>query len=267
MNLENRNVAFVVCHPAHLLTVAGMVVRLKPRILTLTKTDTGAGQGQGQLIRSVLAMMGLGDLLTSLDMDEDDSYRQLLAKDHTSFLAWPSKIKRWLQETSPSVVLGDAYEASNVQHDIGSLMLDTALRECRSEGLEIERGEIPLLNRPAGDEDMSLHFGSFSSGLRETFALDDRELAVKKQAVDLSTRFDPQVELLSPVFPSPDQEEYRFVGLERDYTVPPEGLSLFYDLYGSMQVEMGKYGEAILFREHFIPLVRSMQAASKFTPG
>lgn len=259
MTLEDENVAFVVCHPAHLLTVAGMVMRLRPHILTLTKTDIGAGARQGELIQNVLSMMGLSDRLTSLNIDEDETYRQLLDGEYEELLSWPGQIKDWLDKVSPTVVIGDAYEASNIQHDIGSMMLDEALKECSAEGKSIERLEIPLLNRRFDDEDMTLHFGMFSTGSFEEFHLNESEVQLKKEAVKLARQFDPQVELLSPVFPSPETEVYRKVDAGRDYSLPPEDLALFYDLWGSMQMESGKYEKVILFGEHFLPLVGKVE--------
>ena len=57
--MDRRRIGFVVSHPAHLLTVVGMVLRWRPQVLLLTSSAAPAAAGQGYLVRRGLAMIGL----------------------------------------------------------------------------------------------------------------------------------------------------------------------------------------------------------------
>lgn len=102
----DQRAAFVVSHPAHLLTVLGMVLRWRPSILMLVEAPTGPGAGQEDLVREGLELAGLDNQCDALRFDEDESCRRALAGDHGFHLELGARIQDWLEEVNPDVVFG-----------------------------------------------------------------------------------------------------------------------------------------------------------------
>ena len=257
--MDPSSPAFVVSHPAHLLTVAGMVMRWSPSILILTKTDTGAGASQVETIREILEEIGLTDRGTFLGFDEEESYAAALAGDATGQIHWCDGIYEWLAEIRPDVVFGDAFEAYNFQHDIGRLMLDEAIYRMSCEGHVIANYEFPLACQGEAS-DAELIMGEFVDGSGEMLRLTESEIESKQKIVDDVRKRDSFVDQVALKFPSVAEERYRSVPDDRDYTRPPAGLRRFYDEWGRKQVEAGKYEKVITFEEHFVPIVEALQA-------
>jgi hypothetical protein len=105
---------------------------------------------------------------------------------------------------------------------------------------------------------MRLRFQEFVDGPFDVFRLSEQELAGKRALVDWVGQRHPEAALATPLFPPLDREVYRAVPPDRDYTVAPAGLRRHYDDWGRLQVFLGKYGQPLLFAEHFAPLVRSL---------
>lgn len=255
----DQRVAFVVSHPAHLLTVLGMVLRWRPRILMLIEAPTGPGAGQEDLVREGLELAGLDDHCDALRFDKDESYRRALAGDHGYHLEIGARIQEWIREVKPDAVLGDAYEASNFQHDIGRLLLDEALR-FNATLLSGGNFEFPLSSRRHGDR-TELRFGQFQAGTWETFSLTPEEAAIKESVVEWARDLDPFVDQVANFFPDLKSESYRAVPQDRNYLNPPPGLDLYYDERGREEVDKGTYETAITFRDHFVPLVEAVHAS------
>lgn len=255
----DQRVAIVVSHPAHLLTVLGMVLRCRPHILMLLEAPTGPGAGQEGLVREGLALAGLDNQCDALRFDEDESYRRALAGDHGFHLELGAMIRDWLQDVKPDVVLGDAYEASNFQHDIGRLLLDEALR-FHDRPRTISNFEFPLTSRLPGDGN-ELRFGEFLTGTWETFSLTPREADVKRSIVDWAREHDPFVNDVADFFPDLAIEPFRPVPRDRNYLEPPPGLDLYYDERGREEVKQGKYETVITFQDHYVPLVEAVLAS------
>jgi hypothetical protein len=261
---EAQRIAVVVSHPVHLLTVAGMLLRWRPHLLMVLRAPTGPGAGQADLIRKGLAMAGLNDRATFLDVDEDESYRQALAGNPAMHLELADRLRAWLSQVKPQAVLGDAFEASNFQHDVVRLMLDEAVRRCRAEGLEIGNYEFPLSSR----EDRpgaTLRYGSFPAGDRTEHRLSPAEADLKRTIIDWSKTQDAFVAKVAQFFPSLWVETHRPVPESRDYSRPPEGLALHYDVRGREEVAAGRYETPILFDRHFLPIVEAVRREARGT--
>jgi hypothetical protein len=254
--MKGKRVAVVVSHPAHLLTVAGMLLRWRPHVLLLTRAAGGAA-GQEDAIRSALAAHGLSDRLTSFEVSEEESFGRVLAGDFAFHAAVGDRIFGWLREVRPDAVLGDAYEAYNFQHDLTRLLIDDVVQRWRNLGRRIENYEFPLSCR-IDSPGAPVRYGEFPSGSRHELRLSAGELAAKREVVARVGRADPFVAGVAPLFPRPGVETYREVPPDRDYTAPPPGLALYYDERGREVVAAGRYGEAITFRGHFAPLVRAL---------
>jgi hypothetical protein len=257
--MDRRRIGFVVSHPAHLLTVVGMVLRWRPHVLLLTGSAAPAAAGQGDLIRRGLAMIGLEDRVHGLAIDEAQSYREALAGNFAFHMSVTSLILDWIKEFRPEAIFGDAFELTNYHHDVGRVLLDAAIKRSREDGLDVTNYEFPLSFR-AARVGAPLQFGVFPSGYYELFRLSREEIATKVQIIDWAARLDKLIAELAPLFPGPEIERYRKIPPDRDYSVPPPGLARHYDDRGREEVTAGRYTHAISFEGHFVPLVRFLAA-------
>ncbi len=255
----DARLAVVVSHPAHLLTIVGILLRWRPHILILDETSRGPGAGQTELIREGLKLLGLDGKATFTGIDEDESYQLAIAQNFSSHLKISDLVYDWLEETKPTHVIGDAYEASNFQHDLGRLMLDDAVHRFRKSVAPLENLEFPLFaQREEGDSPGV--YGTFLSGDFLEYQLTEAEASTKRRIVEQARHADGFVNRVAEEFPDLGREPYRIVPESRDYQKPPEGLSLYYDGRGREFVASGKYKTAISFEEHFLPLVSALKS-------
>jgi len=73
--------------------------------------------------------LGLADRVTFLHVREHDLYRWLIECDAGAAADLRSAVLAWLAKVRPTQIFGDAYEATNVTHDLGRAVLDSAWRE------------------------------------------------------------------------------------------------------------------------------------------
>jgi hypothetical protein len=253
-----KKVAFIVAHPAHLLTVLGLLLEFKPQILLLTHAFAGAGRGQADLIRSGFKMAEMEGHVTDLEIDEAESYRSAIAGNFSFHEAMLTKIVDWLEEHETDVVYGDAYEVSNYQHDVGRLLLDQAIKIIKGKGRSIKNYEFPL-SACAQHPDAALQFGRFIEGKHQDYVLNPQQSSVKRKVVEMAINQDHFISRVAPQFPGMGVEQYRLVPEDRNYLIPPSGLSLYYDKLGQERVAAGHYSQAITFSKHFCPLVERIK--------
>ncbi len=255
--MEGTRVAVVVSHPAHLLPAAGMLLRWRPHVLMVYRAVTGNGAGQEEAIRAALGTRGLADRLTTLGVSETESFNRALAGDFAFHAAVGDRVFDWLVGARPDAVLGDAYEAYNFHHDVTRLLIDDAVQRWRARGRRIGNYEFPLSCRP-DVPGAAVRYGVLLSGAFRELKLTTAELTAKRELADAVGRRDPFVAATAPLFARPQAEAYREVPADRDYTVPPPGLALYYDERGAEVVRAGPHAEAITFRHHFVPLVLAL---------
>jgi hypothetical protein len=245
----------VFAHPAHELAVLGLIQRLRPQLLFLTRADSAGDEDREELAQRALGRIGLADSATFLGIAEREVYRWLIEGDLGGVLVLRGRLLDWLDRTRPDAVFGDAFELTNVVHDLGRAVLDSALREwtrtnaCRN-------FELPLISRTA-PEMWKFHIQEFPGDAAEIFPLDAAEQRTKKEMADWMGTKLREVAIGAQVA-QPEREVFLEVPPDRDYTVPPPGLRLHYDDWGRVQAGRGKYKEAILFATHFVPLVRQL---------
>ncbi len=253
--MDNERVAVIVSHPAHLLTVAGMLLRWRPHLLIVYRAVVGAGAGQEEAVRAALEPLGVANRLTSFAISETESFDRALAGDFAFHTNIGTRVGDWLRAIRPSMVLGDAYEAYNFHHDVTRLLLDNALRG--GFGRTIANYEFPLscrIDRPGA----AVRYGAFPFGVSRPLRLSADELVVKRELIAAVSRVDPFVADVASLFANPGVERYRMVPADRNYTIPPPGLARYYDERGRVVTNEGLYPRAITFNEHFVPLVRTL---------
>jgi hypothetical protein len=251
--------AMVFAHPGHELAVAGLLQRYRPHLLFVTRADSG-----GDVERERLALYGLGQLgLTErarfLSISEPDIYRWLLEGELSPFIELRQNLLAWLEDIRPNKLFGDAFELSNVVHDIGRALLDSAWRDYR-ESFACENLELPLVCRTEPGL-WNLRFQQFPYGEFETFQLREEETRLKKSLADWAGTQRTEAAGVKDFF-SIEREIFRRVPFNRDYTTPPEGVRLHYDEWNEFQVQCGKHARPIMFAEHFVPIVRELPELS-----
>jgi hypothetical protein len=259
--MEGKRVGVVVSHVAHLLTIAGMVMRWHPHILVLTRSDREPGSAQAEVVRAGLTMLGLQNLVTELQIGEETSYAHALTGNFSFHLEALPRILAWIGQVRPDAVFGDAFELSNYQHDVGRLLLDAAIARRRAQGAHLQNYEIPLSARLARPGAI-LQFGTFLCGPSEQFRLTANEVELKRRIVDLAVQADPFVAYAAPLFPAIDIETFREIPHDRDYSIAPPELARHYDERGREEVRANRYVQAITFDEHFRPLVQALRGSS-----
>jgi hypothetical protein len=247
--------AMVFAHPAHELAVLGLIQRLRPPLLFLTRADSAGEQEREEFAREGLRQLGLAETTTFLGIAEAEVFRWLIEGDVRPVLALRARVLDWLDRTKPDAVFGDAFELTNVVHDLGRAVLDSALREW-TRANPCRNFELPLASRTA-PEIWKFHIQEFPGDTPEVFLLDAEQQRAKQGIADRMAGKLREAAIGAQVFPL-EREVFREVPPDRDYAVPPPGLRLHYDDWGRLQVARGKYREAILFDRHFAPLVRQL---------
>lgn len=245
----------VFAHPGHELLAVGLMQRYRPHLLFLTRADSAGDTEREALAMEGLEKLGLAEQATFLHLHEHDLYRWLFEIDAKAIQGLRNEVLSWLERVGPTHLFGDAYEVSNVTHDLGRAVLDSAYR-AYSRNKPCENYELPLVCRTE-PELWKLRFQEFPFGPFETITLTPEELATKQSVADWITTRRVEAELARHLFKL-ETEVYRAVPTDRDYSRPPEGLQLHYDDWGRMQVMRGKYERPISFAEHFAPLVRQL---------
>jgi hypothetical protein len=249
--MNGQRSAVVVAHPAHLLTVAGLLLRRRPKVLIVHRADRGQAAGQTERVRQALARHGLDGGVTCLGQSETESYQRALAGDVGFHLGLARRVLSWLRAARADAVLGDAFEAYNFHHDLTRLMIDAAADE-----LGLSNYEFPLASLPAGGGELS--YGEFATGPFLRCDLSDAEAADKRRLCDEVAARDESVAEVRGRF-DVGSEVFRRVPPGRDYARPPEGLALYYDRLALREVAAGRHERAISFERHFVPVARALR--------
>jgi hypothetical protein len=249
--------AMVFAHPGHELAVAGLVQRHRPHVLFLTRADSGSDTERENLSLYALGELGVSDRVKFLGLSEIEIYRWLLEGELDPFLELRRKLLAWLQDVQPDRLFGDAFELSNVIHDTGRAILDSAWREYRTQ-TPCENFELPLVCRTEPGL-WSLRFQQFPDSDHEIFHLTEEEIRIKQTLADWAATQRTEAAMVKPYFVI-QRELFRGVPVDRDYTTPPKGLRFHYDEWNAEQVKLGKYAQPILFADHFVPVVRKLSS-------
>jgi hypothetical protein len=245
----------VFAHPAHELPALGLIQQYRPHLLFLTRADSAGDNERETLARHGLGQLGLLDTTTFFGIPEAEVHRWLIDCDVHAVLELRGRLLGWLDQARPDAIFGDAFELTNVVHDLGRAILDSALREwtqhhpCRS-------FELPLACR-TDPEIWKFRIQEFPGDTPEVYIFDSDQESTKKEKVEWMSGKQREAAVGAQLL-SLDREVFREVPSDRDYAIPPPGLRLHYDDWGKLQVARGKYQQPILFASHFVPLVRQL---------
>jgi hypothetical protein len=253
--MQESNCAMVFAHPGHELIVVGLIQRHQPHVLFLTRADSAGDTEREELAQYAFEVLKLTERSSFLGISEKDIFDWLLGGQVEPFLKIRERVLEWLHVVRPSILFGDAFELSNIVHDVGRAILDSAWREYRQQH-PCDNFELPLASRTEPDP-WKLHLQKFPRGPFETIKLTDGEVRVKQSIADWIKERRPEAAAAEGFF-SVGREVFREVSPDRDYTRPPEGLRLHYDEWGGIQVALGRYKTTLRFAEHFVPLVKQL---------
>lgn len=254
-NMVQVRSGMVFAHPGHELPVAGLIQHYRPHLLFLTRSDSAGDLEREELALQGLRQIGLTDQATFLHVSEADIYRWLFAGEVAPFLEIRRRLVEWLDAVRPNLLFGDAFELSNIVHDVGRVLLDSAWRECRQR-FSCQNFELPLVCRTE-PEIWNLRFQEFPEGPFETYHLDDPQKVLKKSLADWVGKQREEAAMAANFF-TLGREIFRGVPPDRDYTKPPQGLRLHYEDWGRLKVQAGTYQQPLLFADHFVPLVERL---------
>jgi hypothetical protein len=166
----------------------------------------------------------------------------------------------------PTLVFGDAFEFYNVNHDLGHVLFQSALQEYRAAtGDSPTHHEIPLgcyANSALAAQ--PLHMFDFLTPRLAYCELTPAEAAKKEELMRAIGARSSYVATIARAAPQERfrKEPYRPLPWPRDYTRRFSVPWPTYDEHGRRRAQSGKYEQAILFSQHFIPLVQAIRAGS-----
>jgi hypothetical protein len=168
------------------------------------------------------------------------------------------QIYEWLAQNNPDVIIGDAFELANFQHDLTRFLIDRAIQKYQSlHGRSIENYEIPICCRV--EEGIgNLRFQTFPYGDYGVFLLTEQEVSLKQKVADWASGQDEFISKVCKLIQNSREEPYRAVPADRNYATPPQGLKKHYDDRGEEEVNAGRYTVPISFESHFVPLVQAL---------
>lgn len=256
--MNGQKVAFVFAHPAaHELLVAGLMQRSHADVLFVTQADSGS-PGSSDIARECLEELEVCRSLEFLEMSEVESYSRAFRGDLGYYTEYRHRILDWLLRVQPDVIYGDAFELTNFHHDLTRMLLDDAIREYQRHHSNVENYEIAIASRTS-DKMSSFLTQEFTSGSSEVYQPTPEEVRGKEMMLKIIGKKKPAV-LLGPQFYDLNREVYRGVPNDRDYTFSPPEFKRHYDEWGLQMVKRGKYEQAVLFDQHFAPIVRHLRS-------
>jgi hypothetical protein len=252
--LPTARTAIVFSHPNHELAVFGLVQALKPRLIYLTD---GGGEARVAQTRAGLSSIGLLDGAVFLDYTEQSFYDGLLDRDEAFYGEVAERLADALQETDAEQVLCDAVEFYNPVHDMSLPLVRAALHR---NGSDAPVFEIPLVHqKPADGEQYEIQRPGTSEA-REEFSLrlDDEQLRNKCDARDgIYSILTGQMPIVRDVPPEHLATEV-IVKAPDALPAPDERRVLRYEWRAQLLLDRGEIQRMITYRDHFIPLVRSL---------
>jgi len=291
--------ALVVAHPSHELRVHGWLEQTRPYVCVLTDGAGRSGEPRLSRTTEVLACAratqgAIYGRLTDLEV-----YSAILEGDSELFAGLVEELAHAFVAEQIEYVVGDAAEGYSVAHDICRIMIGAAVELAQHKhDHRVANFDFPVVGTPAesqSNEDICLQLDKDTFARKVSAALAyspklarDVEAALHGAAFQGIRRFsEPQiagevdVELSASVLEDLESRPALKAQL-RDIVegVPLDAFRvecfrsvdnemgthwtgndpLFYELYGEKLVAAGRYEKVIRYREHMLPLARTIRA-------
>lgn len=250
----NAKTLAVFSHPNHEMAVYGLLRTLKPAVCFLT--DGGGGDRLAQT-RLGLDAAGIADA-TYLDHSEASFYKAVLGRDVKFFQDVAAQVTEIIREKAPEQILVDSVEYYNPIHDIALPIIQAAVKPL---GICPRILAVPLVYQGAGTD--SFVFQRSLPGdraIEESFIMSAKEGLIKRAALsDIYTALMGQMKFPFSVIDQACREEH-VVPAGSPLTTPDLHCRIRYDERGLAAKKAGLVQEAILYGEHFLPLVKTLLA-------
>jgi hypothetical protein len=245
----------VVAHPGHELRIHGWVEAVRPRVFVLTDGSGRTGRSRIPSTSRVLAAAGAqpGSILGRLG--DQAFYAAILGAEHEVFHALTAELVEALDQERPDYVVADALEGYNPAHDVCRYIVNAALALANRRGdRPIGNFDFPLVGRPeACPESLA------ARAIR--LQLDEAAFRRKVQAARGYPELGAEVEAaLRPC--SLDLFRHECLRPVDGNQAPPD-TPPYYERYGEKQVAAGHYTRVLRYREHILPLVRSLRRSPR----
>ncbi len=228
--------------------------RERPEVLVLTDGSGGAGVSRLAATEEILRRTRCQRGPIFGPFSDRELYAVLLEGRIEPLVVLAREMAEVLVERRVRRVAGDAIEGFNPSHDLCRVLIDAAVSAAsRRLGWPIENYDFLLEGSPTAD-----CAGSFRLELDDE-AL-ERKLAASRAYSELAHEVDRalerhgeaafRIECLRPADPEAELES-----LVED---PP-----YYERYGEQQVAAGRYQHVLRFREHFLPLARTLREVGR----
>lgn len=254
MNSQASPTLLIVAHPGHELRVHGWMESERPEVLVLTDGSGSAGVSRLAATEEVLRRAKCRPGPVFGPFSDRELYAVLLEGRIEPLVALAREVAEVLVERRARRVAGDAIEGFNPSHDLCRVLIDAAVSiASRRLGSTIANYDFLLEGSPTHDGDGSIRLELGDEAL-------ERKLAASRAYSELAHEVDRalerhgegafRIECLRPADPEAELES-----LVED---PP-----YYERYGEGQVAAGRYQQVLRFREHFLPLARTLREVGR----
>jgi hypothetical protein len=269
--------ALIIAHPGHELCVYGWLKQNRPSVFVLTDGSAPSRPPRLDTLTKRLTGLGLATGEFYGVTTDAEVYRALLAGDVQFFSGLALRLSNQLLEEGVTLVVGEAAEGYSPTHDVMRAVTGAAVEHANRERAErpIAHYEFNIIRRqdacaPVDSGVVSVRlddvtFGEKIAAMRACPELTEEVGAgldgasldslkpfasiadeVGRVVGDLGGAEGFRVECLRPVtgsFSTHFPDEY----------VP------FYERYGEVLAALGRYAEVIRYREHYLPVVKSLE--------
>jgi hypothetical protein len=237
-----------VAHPGHELRIHGWLEQAKPTVCVLTDGSGHSSRSRLASTTAVLTPAGARPGPVYGRLTDRALYAAVLAGDVARFATLAEELARVLLAEDADYVVGDPHEGYNPAHDLCRTLVDAAVA-LAAPRRRVASFDFWLTGPPPAGEAPAL-----------TLALDEAAFARKLAAARGYTELADEVALA--------------VGTETATALRVESLRLlvdgvarggppqdppYYERYGEMQVEAGRYAEVVRWRTHVAPLVAGVR--------
>lgn len=238
-------------HPNHEVAVYGLMRALKPGVCFLT--DGGGGLRRAQT-RLGLDAAGI-PIASFLDHTEASFYKAVLSRDKKFYSDVADQVGEIIREKKPAQILVDGVEYYNPIHDMALPVVQAALRR---QGKNIPVFAVPLVYQGGSDGFVFQRSLPGERSLEETFPIAVREGMIKRAALmDIYTVLMGQMTFPAAVIDQACREEHLVPAGSPLCAVDPN-CQIRYNHRGLEAKKAGLVDGAILYEDHYLPLVRDL---------
>lgn len=253
--------ALFVGHPGHELRVYHWLELNRPVVCCLTDGSGGLEVPRIASTSRLLSHAGATEGVIFSRVSDKALYRMLLDGQAEFFAGLVDELARSWIDAGITRVAGDAAEGVNPTHDICRFLIDATVARIRLlTGREVTNLEFMLMEHPDSCPDhlhepaIRLHLDHDAVQRKVRAASDYAEL---KSEVEMALeRFGTAAFATECLYPANTQTMLALWEHE-----PPA-----YERHGRQRVGVGRYEHVVLYRQHVLPVLQAIQAATVHKP-